>query len=347
MQAAVALPEEIRWLLADAEEFLAEGLRNENLSAVARDHRDHILRGFQQIKTRYYWDFQPQGGDQAENYLGQDSSDDNHSGTHGSFLTSDAPFLSDYQDEGMEDITRGAQELDNIIKQGYLEKKSKDHSFFGSEWQKRWCVVSRGLFYYYANEKSKQPKGTFLIKGYSVRMAPYLRKDSKKESCFELTSQDRRSYEFTATNPAEARDWVDQISFLLKDLSSLTIPYEEEEEEAEEEEMYDDIDGLDSQNSGSRGRPVILPGSMGLTQPAEEKEEDIYEVLPVDYASYYQGLWDCHGDQSDELSFQRGDLIRILSKEYSMYGWWVGELNSLIGIVPKEYLTTAFEMEER
>lgn len=41
----------------------------------------------------------------------------------------------------------------------------------------------------------KQPKGTFLIKGYSVRMAPHLRKDSKKESCFELTSQDRRSYE--------------------------------------------------------------------------------------------------------------------------------------------------------
>ncbi|XP_014646264.1 PREDICTED: src kinase-associated phosphoprotein 1-like [Ceratotherium simum simum] len=67
----------------------------------------------------------------------------------------------------------------------------------------------------------------------------------------------------------------------------------------------------------------------------------------VDYASYYQGLWDCHADQPDELSFQRGDLIRILSKEYNMYGWWVGELNSLIGIVPKEYLTTAFEVEER
>ncbi|KAM7068759.1 src kinase-associated phosphoprotein 1 isoform 2-T2 [Molossus nigricans] len=348
MQAAAVLPEEIRWLLADAEDFLAEDLRNENLSAIAREHRDHILRGFQQIKTRYCWDFQPQRGDQAENYFGQDSSDDNHSGTHGPSLTSDAPFLSDYQDEGIEDFTRGAQELDNIIKQGYLEKKSKDHSFFGSEWQKRWCVVSRGFFYYYANEKSKQPKGTFLIKGYSVRMAPYLRKDSKKESCFELTSQDRRSYEFTATNPAEARDWVDQISFLLKDLNSLTIPYDDDEEEEEEEEMYDDIDGLDSQNSGSQHRPIILPGSIGLKQPSEEKEEeDIYEVLPVDYASYYQGLWDCHGDQPDELSFQRGDLIRILSKEYNMYGWWVGELNSLIGIVPKEYLTTAFEVEER
>uniref|UniRef100_A0A2K6PDU3 Src kinase-associated phosphoprotein 1 n=1 Tax=Rhinopithecus roxellana TaxID=61622 RepID=A0A2K6PDU3_RHIRO len=359
MQAA-ALPEEIRWLLEDAEEFLAEGLRNENLSAVARDHRDHILRGFQQIKARYYWDFQPQGGD-----LGQDSSDDNHSGTLGLSLTSDAHFLSDYQDEGMEDIVKGAQELDNIIKQGYLEKKSKDHSFFGSEWQKRWCVVSRGLFYYYANEKSKQPKGTFLIKGYSVQMAPHLRRDSKKESCFELTSQDRRSYEFTATSPAEARDWVDQISFLLKDLSSLTIPYEEDEEEEEKEETYDDIDGFDSPSSGSQCRPTVLPGSVGIKEPTEEKEEeDIYEVLPdeehdleedesgtrrkgADYASYYQGLWDCHGDQPDELSFQRGDLIRILSKEYNMYGWWVGELNSLIGIVPKEYLTTAFEVEER
>uniref|UniRef100_A0A8C8VRW2 Src family associated phosphoprotein 1 n=1 Tax=Peromyscus maniculatus bairdii TaxID=230844 RepID=A0A8C8VRW2_PERMB len=300
---AVALPEEIRWLLEDAEDFLAEGLRNENLSAGAQDQRDHILRGFQQIKSRYCWDFQPQGGD-----LGQDSSDDNLSGSHGPALPADASFWSDYQDEGVENILRGAQELDNIIKQGYLEKKSKDHSFFGSEWQKRWCVVSRGLFLYYANEKSKQPKGTFLIKGYSVRMAPHLRKDSKKESCFELTSQDRRSYEFTALSPADARDWVDQISFLLKDLSSSTIPCEEEEEEEkEEEEMYDDIDGFDSVKAGSQGRAVTLP------EPTEE-EEDIYEVLPVDCANYYQGLWDCHGDQPDELSFQRGDLIRILSK---------------------------------
>ncbi|CAO2645021.1 Src kinase-associated phosphoprotein 1, partial [Lemmus lemmus] len=91
---AVALPEEIRWLLEDAEDFLAEGLRNENLSACAQDQRDHILRGFQQIKSRYCWDFQPQGGD-----LGQDSSDDNLSGTHGPPLTSDASFWSDYQDE--------------------------------------------------------------------------------------------------------------------------------------------------------------------------------------------------------------------------------------------------------
>uniref|UniRef100_A0A8C6EMR1 Src kinase associated phosphoprotein 1 n=1 Tax=Marmota marmota marmota TaxID=9994 RepID=A0A8C6EMR1_MARMA len=57
MQAA-ALPEEIRWLLEDAEDFLAEGLRNENLSAGARECRDHILRGFQQIKASYILPFE-------------------------------------------------------------------------------------------------------------------------------------------------------------------------------------------------------------------------------------------------------------------------------------------------
>ncbi|XP_044531048.1 src kinase-associated phosphoprotein 1 [Gracilinanus agilis] len=324
--------------IRDVEDYLVEGLQNENLSTSAWENRDAILRGFQKIKARYHLDFQPRGGDQPENYSGQDSSEDNPSGTHGPFLMSDASFMSDYQDEEMEDIiTKGAQELEDIIKQGYLEKKCRDHGFFGSEWQKRWCVVSKGIFYYYSNEKSKQPKGTFFIKDYSVQMAPHLRRDSKKESCFELTSLDRRSYEFTAINPAEARDWVDQISFLLKDLNSLTIPYEEEEEE--EEETYDDIDGFDSSNTGPHGKPIIFPGN-------KQEEEDIYEVLPGNYANYYQGLWDCTSDHPDELPFQRGDIIRILSKEYNMYGWWVGELNNLIGIVPKEYLTAAFEVEE-
>lgn len=44
--------------------------------------------------------------------------------------------------------------------------------------------------------------------------------------------------------------------------------------------MYDDIDGFDSSNSGSQSRYVILPGSVGLKEAMEEKEEDIYEILP-------------------------------------------------------------------
>lgn len=34
----------------------------------------------------------------------------------------------------------------------------------------------------------------------------------------------------------------------------------------------------------------------------------------TDYANYYQGLWDCSADEPDELAFQRGDLIYVISK---------------------------------
>ena len=28
-----------------------------------------------------------------------------------------------------------------------------DHSFFGSEWQKRWCVLNNSTLYYFGSEK--------------------------------------------------------------------------------------------------------------------------------------------------------------------------------------------------
>ncbi|XP_051630166.1 src kinase-associated phosphoprotein 1 [Manacus candei] len=358
------IPEEIQRLLEDAEEYLAEGLQNENLSAEAREQRDAILLGIQRVKARYHLAFAPRGEDQHEPGFGQDSSDENQSCSLAPSMTS---LPSDLQEDGLEENPpKPIPDTGNILKQGYLEKRSRDHSFFGAEWHKRWCVLNRKTFYYYANEKSKQPRGTFSIEHYSARLVSHLRKDSRKKCCFELTCPGKRTYEFTAPSPAEAEDWVDQIQFLLKDLSSLTIPYEEEEEEEEEEELYNDVDSSDSMNTSHNT-------TLTQEEPNLELEgEDIYEVLPDeeldppfpedsedggsgerkgdpkrDYANYYQGLWDCRGDHPDELSFHRGDLIYILSKEYDVYGWWVGELNDEVGIVPRDYLEAAYELEER
>ncbi|NXI58688.1 SKAP1 protein, partial [Chloroceryle aenea] len=163
------------------------------------------------------------------------------------------------------------QDTGNVLKQGYLEKRSREHSFFGSEWQKRWCVLNRRAFYYYANEKSKQPKGSFSIENYDARLAFHLRKDSRKSCCFEVVCPGKRTYEFTAPSPAEAEEWVDQIQFLLKDLSSLTIPHDEEDEE----ETYNDVDSCDSANTASHNTTLTQDESN-----FEMKEEDIYEVLP-------------------------------------------------------------------
>ncbi|KAM6449561.1 src kinase-associated phosphoprotein 1 isoform 3-T3 [Liasis olivaceus] len=300
--AADILPEDIQKLFGEVEDYL-ENLQDESLSARARVQRDEILFDLEQLKERYHWGFLP--------------GDENN-------------------------VQKTAEDQGIILKQGYLEKRAKDTKLFGSEWQKRWCVLDNMTFYYYANEKSKQPKGMFAVENYHAQLVPYLRKDSRRDCCFELTSPGKRTYEFTAANPAEATDWVDHITFLLKDMNSFTIPCEEEEEDEEEEdynnadkeEAYDDIESFDSP-------PIHQDSTLDLEkeEAMEQGQECIYEILPDEdltlfaqndeenagnikkkgfirrYANYYQGLWDCTGGRPDELSFQRGDLIYIISKE--------------------------------
>ncbi|RXM27609.1 Src kinase-associated phosphoprotein 2 [Acipenser ruthenus] len=215
-----------------------------------------------------------------------------------------------------------AQDLQSVFKAGYLEKRRKDHSFFGPEWQKRWCALSNHTFYYFGSDKDKQQKGEFAIDGYTVRMNNTLRKDSKKDWCFEIIAPEKRIYQFTAASQKDAEEWVEQIQFVLKDMASGIIPEDDDDEEGA---TYDD---------------VALNEEPGAIEPIDE---DIYEELPeedlpsppqkqpekvskpsvinltvnksTDYSNYYQGLWDCVGDQPDELSFKRGDAVYILSKQ--------------------------------
>ncbi|KPP80233.1 hypothetical protein Z043_100127 [Scleropages formosus] len=183
-----------------------------------------------------------------------------------------------------------AQDLSNILKQGFLEKKRRDHSFFGAEWQKRWCVLNNTIFYYFGSEKDKQQKGSFHINGYSVELVSNLRKDSRKNACFELSAPGRRSYQVRAEEKSAAFDEGINLICILPPAGS-----QEERKSSREEDRDDD-------------------------------DDDIYEVLPewaVDYASYYQGLWDCEPDEPDELAFQRGDLIHIISKvDFAAFMWW-------------------------
>ncbi|ETE71372.1 Src kinase-associated phosphoprotein 1, partial [Ophiophagus hannah] len=193
-----------------------------------------------------------------------------------------------------------------------------DSKIFGSEWQKRWCVLDNTAFYYYANEKSKQPKGIFAIESYHAQLAPYLRKDSRRDCCFELTSPDKRTYE----------------------------EEEENENNTNKEEAYDDMESFNTPSVTFNQDSTL---DLDKEETMVQGKEGIYEVLPGfirRYANYYQGLWNCTGGHPDELSFQRGDLIYIISKEYNMYGWWVGELNNMVGIVPRNYLMPAYDLEE-
>lgn len=64
----------------------------------------------------------------------------------------------------------------------------------------------------------------------------------------------------------------------------------------------------------------------------------------VSYEKMFYGKWDCKADSGDELAFRRGDIVMILSQEYDKFGWWVGQFKGTVGLVPREYLTPAYEL---
>uniref|UniRef100_A0A3P8S2W5 Src kinase-associated phosphoprotein 1 n=1 Tax=Amphiprion percula TaxID=161767 RepID=A0A3P8S2W5_AMPPE len=345
------IPNDIRRLLDDCELFVLDILQDENLSESAEETRQVLLNNFRVVHAR-----NPQEFPLRPEFRDEDGSDDNRSSSLGRSAPSDD--ASDYQDDGVPEYFGdippvAAQDLSNILKQGYLEKKRKVSAI------SRKCPMNflhQITSYRVSLLTDKQQKGSFYINEYNVELVTNLRKDSKKNACFEFTAPGRRAFQFTASSPQEAREWVNQIKFVLTDLSSSFIPFDDEEEE-EEEETYDDIEVA----AGSAApRPAQASQSRGGGQETgeveeEEDDEDIYEELPdesgdndkkpassTDYANYYQGLWDCQGDEPDELDFQRGDLIYIISKEYNIHGWWVGELNGTVGIVPKDFLHPAY-----
>nr|ACQ58401.1 Src kinase-associated phosphoprotein 2 [Anoplopoma fimbria] len=334
-----AIPEEFTVLISELELFLSDGLKGENLSKKAKEKRDAFIKRIKEVKLGFPHDFKDKSGDDSDDEGEVDSNND------GGSLQSERTDKDEDACEGSQQSPPvAAQDLTSVFKAGYLEKRRKDHSFFGTEWQKRWCALSHHIFYYYGSEKDKQQKGEFSIDGYTVKMNTTLRKDSKKDCCFEITAPDKRVYQFCASSPKEAEEWVKRIDFVLKDMTGI-IP----EDDEEDQEVYDDVGAIDDlpeqepidddiyeelpeddMPTPAKPPPKLEPASKPATPASVDKS--------TDYPNFYQGLWDCAGDHQDELSFKRGDAIYILSKEYQSFGWWVGEKNGTVGIVPKDFL---------
>lgn len=366
-----AIPEEITALISDLEAFLCDGLKGEYLSKKAKEKREAFIKRLKEVKLGFPHDFKDKCEEEPEEEEDVDSYID------GGSLQSERTDKDEDASEGAQQAPPvAAQDLTSVFK-GYLEKRRKDHSFFGTEWQKRWCALTQHTFYYYGSDKDKQQKGEFNIDGYSVKMNNTLRKDSKKDCCFEISAPDKRVYQFCASSVKEAEKWVKQIDFVLKDMTGV-IP---EDEDDEDMAMYDDV-GQAIDNDVSEpidddiyevvpGEDEPPPAKPAQVKPAQVKPPQLKPpqvkpspVLPppkvepmskpsppapvvdksTDFKNFYQGLWDCTGDHPDELSFKRGDAVYILSKEYSSFGWWVGEKNGAIGIVPKDYLMELYAL---
>uniref|UniRef100_A0A8C1L8W9 Src kinase-associated phosphoprotein 2 n=1 Tax=Cyprinus carpio TaxID=7962 RepID=A0A8C1L8W9_CYPCA len=332
-----SIPEDLTTLISDLETFLTDVLKGENLSKKAKERKDAFIKRIKDVKTRLCC-----VGD--DEFPEPDEADTNDGGSLHSEQT-DRDEESAY-DGVQQSPPVAAQELQSILKSGYLEKRRKDHSFFGNEWQKRWCALSNNIFYYYGSEKDKQQKGEFNIVGYMVKMNNTLRKDAKRDCCFEISAPDKRVYQFCAASEKDAKEWVEHIDFLIKDMGGV-IPEDEEEyddcltvtQSSMPEPIDDDIyEELPEEDTPQPAKPTVPLANKPVTLANKPSTPVTAVNKSTDYANYFQGLWDCAGDHPDELSFKRGDTIYILSKEYDVFGWWVGEMKGAIGIVPKEYL---------
>ncbi|NXI35994.1 SKAP2 protein, partial [Galbula dea] len=326
-------------LYLDVDTFISQMLKGENLSKKAKEKREVLLKKIKDVMASY-----PQELPVKELEDGEESEDSF------SLPPDSVSVASDRYDKEDEAPSNGnqvhpvaAQDLQFVLKAGYLEKRRKDHSFLGFEWQKRWCVISKTVFYYYGSDKDKQQKGEFALEGYTVRMNNSLRKDAKKDCCFEISAPDKRIYQFTAATPKEAEEWVQQVKFVIQDMESNIIPEEEEEEE------YDDVGQMSSESIVDSIYEEVkeehLPSKAEVPRKlSQEKVNTVLDSKNTDYANFYQGLWDCTGDFPDELTFKRGDVIYILSKEYDGFGWWVGEMKGTIGLVPKAYIMEMYDI---
>jgi len=132
----------------------------------------------------------------------------------------------------------------------------------------------------------------------------------------------------------------------------------------DDDEFYDECEPVQP----ARGRPAptnrsVLPTITTTSSVAADpydQDDLIYEVcdeLPMqsktqhasrpavsDYANMYYGRWDSVGSDDNELSFRRGDVLTILSRQFDQFGWWVATLNGKVGIVPKDYVTPAYQL---
>ncbi|CAL1526619.1 unnamed protein product [Lymnaea stagnalis] len=84
-----------------------------------------------------------------------------------------------------------------------------------------------------------------------------------------------------------------------------------------------------------------IPKAKGKTSPALAK---MTHPPSEDFENMFYSRWKCDGSSTHELSFNRGEIIHVISRDFEEDNWWVGELGGKIGLVPKTFLTPAYEL---
>ncbi|EEC15320.1 conserved hypothetical protein [Ixodes scapularis] len=133
--------------------------------------------------------------------------------------------------------------------------------------------------------------------------------------------------------------------------ASPKVPAARDSPEIDRELSYEYVgDRTTAVEDADEEEPLYEDGESYLENSCHgHKDAAEVEVVEGDYQDWYLALWDCLGERGDELSFRRGDMLKVLSREYDGQAWWVAKAQGQkggVGFVPKDYLMAAFERVE-
>ena len=77
----------------------------------------------------------------------------------------------------------------------------------------------------------------------------------------------------------------------------------------------------------------LLGGGGGASEKPAEKTEEKEEIAKK---PQYRALYTYAGQHDDELAFNAGDIISLISKDEE--AWWKGELDGRVGVFPSNYV---------
>ncbi|KAG8191515.1 hypothetical protein JTE90_019579 [Oedothorax gibbosus] len=246
-----------------------------------------------------------------------------------------------------------ASDLFSCEKCGYLDKKKRETiKGWLNPFQRRWCAIKNGVLYYFEKTTDRKQKGSIILAGYEARTLPDDSKEGKKyNNCFELVCPGKRTYQFSAASDNDLQQWISAVEkysrisnsggrLSIRDSQSLSSSPQTTQPTLDphsSEDIYETVDE-DMINDPLSTNDKAVENKPESTIIADSNNQDIFN-----YSDWYVGLWDCTANDYSELSFHRGDLIHVVSKDFDTFSWWVGELNGKVGFVPKTYLMEAYE----
>jgi len=234
------------------------------------------------------------------------------------------------EEETYDDVAFNSENL--IVYEDYLFVKSSSRL---RPWQKKMCILRYGLFEVYETNKGFQQ----LKQSFKINNCRFELNTSKKDFGFNIVSEDNQLTIELAATQDNFFTWKSNFYKVLDETSQSM----EEIYDDTENETFDNTEVKDKLNAVAKEKSLPQsPTQLSLSPCESIKSEDDDDM---DFSSMYLCMWDCEADEDNEISFNRGDILKIISKDHDCYGWWEAKLNSVVGFVPKNYLMNAYDVQ--